>query len=94
MKEIRWNLLNKMKSNIKLTKQEKEIENALIAGKLIDIEKDELEIISQAISRRKKDAVLNIRINNEDLKSIKQKAKKLGIKYQTLISEVLHKIAL
>jgi len=83
-----------MKKKIKLTKQEKEIEDSLMSGKFIDIKKDELEEISQAIARRKKDAVLNIRINHEDLKSIKQKAKKLGIKYQTLISEVLHKIAL
>lgn len=83
-----------MKRNIKLTKQEKEIENALIAGELIDVDSHELEELTQAIARRKKDAVLNIRINSEDLKSIKQKAKKLGIKYQTLISEVLHKIAL
>jgi predicted DNA binding CopG/RHH family protein len=83
-----------MKRGIRLTKQEQEIENALIAGKLVDIEKEELKQISQAIARRRKDAVLNIRINSQDLKSIKQKAKKLGIKYQTLISEVLHKIAI
>jgi predicted DNA binding CopG/RHH family protein len=83
-----------MKRGIKLTKQEQEIEDALIAGKFVDIEKEGLEQISKAIARRKKDAVLNIRINSQDLKSIKQKAKKLGIKYQTLISEVLHKIAI
>jgi len=82
-----------MKRRVKLTKQEKKIENALITGKLVDIEKEEFEEISQAIARRRKDAVLNIRINSQDLKSIKQKAKKLGIKYQTFISEVLHKIA-
>jgi predicted DNA binding CopG/RHH family protein len=83
-----------MKRGIKLTKQEQEIEDALIAGRFVDIDKEELEQISQAIARRKKDAVLNIRINSQDLKSVKQKAKKLGIKYQTLISEVLHKIAI
>lgn len=83
-----------MKKVEKLTKQEKEIEDALVSGEFIDIEKDELEEISQAIARRKKDSVLNIRINHEDLKNIKQKAKKLGIKYQTLISEILHKIAM
>ena len=83
-----------MKRKIKLTKQEKEIENALLSGELVDIKKSELEQISQTIARRKKDAVLNIRINSQDLKNIKQKAKKLGIRYQTLISEVLHKIAL
>ena len=40
-----------------------------------------------------RDAVLNIRVNSWDLAQIKQKAQKLGIKYQTLISEILHKVA-
>jgi len=83
-----------MKRNIELTRQEKEVEDALMAGEFVNIEGNELEKISQAIARRKKDAVLNIRVNSQDIISIKQKAKKLGIKYQTFISEVLHKIAL
>ena len=83
-----------MKRNIELTRQEKEIEDALMAGEFISVDNKELEEISQAIARRKKDAVLNIRVNSHDIISIKQKAKKLGIKYQTFISEVLHKIAL
>jgi predicted DNA binding CopG/RHH family protein len=83
-----------MRKTIKLNKQEKEIDDALIAGEFVDVEKDQLGQISQAIARRKKDAVLNIRINSQDLKNIKQKARRLGIKYQTLISEILHKIAL
>lgn len=83
-----------MKRNIELTRQEKEIEDALMAGEFVNVEGNELEEISQAIARRKKDAVLNIRVNSQDIISIKQKAKKLGIKYQTFISEVLHKIAL
>jgi len=53
----------------------------------------EYEEIVAAIEQRKKDAVLNIRVNRYDLESIKQKAKKLGIKYQTFISEILHKVA-
>lgn len=83
-----------MERKIELTKQEREIEDALMAGEFVNVGKAELEEISQAIARRKKDAVLNIRVNSQDLMSIKQKAKKLGIKYQTLISEVLHKVAL
>ncbi|MDO9464546.1 MAG: hypothetical protein Q7J67_04530 [bacterium] len=83
-----------MKKNIELTRQEKEIEDALMAGEFVNVESKELEEISQAIARRKKDAVLNIRVNSQDIISIKQKAKKLGIKYQTFISEVLHKVAL
>jgi len=83
-----------MNRNIELTRKEKEIEDALMAGEFVNVEGNELEEISQAIARRKKDAVLNIRVNSQDIISIKQKAKKLGIKYQTFISEVLHKIAL
>ena len=79
---------------IKMTPEEKKIENALIRGEYIDVSKRELQEISKAISRRKKDAVLNVRINSQDLKSIKQRAKKLGIRYQTFISEILHRVAL
>jgi predicted DNA binding CopG/RHH family protein len=76
---------------IKLTKEEQWIEDRAeefvpVKGKLYD------QIVA-ALERRKKDAVLNIRVNSYDLQNIKQKAQKLGIKYQTLISEVLHKLA-
>ncbi len=82
-----------MRTN-KLSSKEKEIENALLEDKYIDVSKIELQEISQALVRRKKDAVLNIRINSQDLEYLKQKAKKLGIRYQTFISEILHKVAL
>ncbi|MDP2652606.1 MAG: CopG family antitoxin [Candidatus Omnitrophota bacterium] len=78
---------------IKLTKQEKAIEDALLGGEYASAGKKQLQEISLAIEARKKDAVLNIRINSGDLKSLKQKAQKLGVKYQTFISEVLHRIA-
>ncbi|MGD2278667.1 MAG: CopG family antitoxin [Candidatus Omnitrophota bacterium] len=77
----------------KLTKQEKAVEKALLEGKYIDVSKKEFDSIAKAVSLRRKDAVLNIRINSKDLQNIKRKAKKLGIKYQTFISEVLHKLA-
>jgi len=75
----------------KLTKEEQWIEDHLeefvpVKGKMYD------EIVA-ALERRKKDTVLNIRVNSYDLKTIKQKAQKMGVKYQTLISEVLHKLA-
>lgn len=82
-----------MKRQIKLTKEEKEIENALIKGEFIDVNNKELKEIAQSIKARQKNSVLNIRINSEDLKKIKQKASKLGVKYQSLISELLHKVA-
>lgn len=78
---------------IHLTRQEKAIESSLLVGEYVNVGKDEFEMIAQAIANRKKDAVLNIRVNSQDLKNIRQKAKRLGIRYQTFISELLHRIA-
>lgn len=78
---------------IKLTKQEKEIENALVKGEYIDIDKNEFKLIAEAIVSRKKNSVLNLRINSEDLKLLKKKAHRFGVRYQTFISELLHRIA-
>ena len=79
--------------NIKLTPEEKKIEDALVSGEYKKVSKKEFDEIAQAIERRKKDTVLNIRVNSYDLKSIKQKAKKYGVKYQTFISEFIHRLA-
>lgn len=78
---------------IKLTKEERAIEAALVRGEYQDVSKTEFDEIARAVALRRKDAVLNIRVNSQDLKSIKQKARKLGIKYQTFISELLHRVA-
>ena len=78
---------------IKLTKQEKAVEKALLDGEYTDVSKKEFASVAKSIALRKKDAVLNIRINSNDLRDIKRKAKKLGVKYQTFISEILHKVA-
>lgn len=76
---------------IKLTKAEQAIEDSL--HEYVSVSKEEFLEISKALARKRKDAVLNIRINKYDLAHIKQKAAKLGIKYQTFISEILHKVA-
>jgi predicted DNA binding CopG/RHH family protein len=78
---------------IKLTKQEKAIEEALVKNEYAEVSKKEFESIAKAVAARKKDTVLNIRVNSKDLQHIKHKAKKLGIKYQTFISEMLHRLA-
>lgn len=78
---------------IKLSREEREIENALERGEYVDVDRAEFEEIAQAIAARRKDAVLNIRVNSRDLRSIKQKAKRLGVRYQTFISEFLHRLA-
>ncbi len=76
---------------IRLTKAERWIEDR--AEEFIPTSRKEFAIIKQAIEHRKKDAVLNIRVNSFDLQHIKQRARKAGIKYQTFISEILHKVA-
>lgn len=78
---------------IKLTQQERAIENALMKGEYVSVSKEEFNEMALAIAARKKDAVLNVRVNSRDLKNIKLKAHRLGIKYQTFISEILHKVA-
>ena len=82
-----------MKS-IKLTDQEKNIEMDLLDGKYKSLSDSEFKNIADAINKRKKDAVLNIRVNKQDLENIKKKAKKLGVRYQTFLSEIIHKVAL
>ncbi len=76
---------------IKLTKAERAVEESI--DEYVPVTKAEYSAIVGAIEARRKDAVLNIRVNRQDLNGIKQKARRLGIKYQTFISEVLHKVA-
>jgi len=75
----------------KLTKEEQWIEDHL--EEFAPAGREKFEMIKQAIERKKRDAVLNIRVNSFDLAQLKQKAQKLGIKYQSFISEILHKVA-
>ena len=78
---------------IKLTREEQAIEDAALRGEYVPVSKEEFDEIVQAIRAHRKDTVLNIRINGQDLKNIKEKARRLGVKYQTFISEVLHRVA-
>ena len=78
----------------KLTIQERQIEKELLKGTYEPVSDTEFKSIADAINKRKKDTVLNIRINKQDLDNIKKKAKRLGVRYQTFISEVIHKVAM
>ena len=78
---------------IKLTKYERELEQALLKGELVPGSKAEFDEIARMLARRKKDAVLNIRINQGDLDALKARAKRHGVKYQTFIAELLHRVA-
>ena len=61
--------------------------------KSFDLSNDSFKKIAENLRSRKRDKVLNIRVNSEDLKKIKAKAAELGVKYQTLIAEILHHIS-
>lgn len=76
---------------IKLTKEEQAIEDSI--EEHVPVSDEEFGRIAQAISQYRKDAVLNIRINSNDLANIKRKAQQLGIRYQTFISQILHRVA-
>jgi len=78
---------------LKLTKEEKGIENALLSGEYKPLKGKELENIEKTLKARKKDIVMTIRVNSEDIKKIKSKAKELGVKYQSYISEIIHQVA-
>lgn len=75
----------------KLTKEEQWIEDHM--EEFVPASREVFNKIAQALEARRKDAVLNIRVNSLDLAQLKQKAQKLGIKYQSFISEILHKVA-
>lgn len=75
----------------KLTKEEQWYEDH--AEEFVSIRGPKYDAIVAALERKKKEMVLNMRISRDDLEAIKQKANKAGIKYQTLISEILHRVA-
>jgi len=75
----------------KLTKEEQWYEDHM--DEFVPVSREKFEAIKQAIERKKKDMVLNIRVNSWDIAQLKEKARKLGIKYQTFITEILHKVA-
>ncbi len=78
---------------LKLTKEEKKIEEALLRNEYTPVTGAELREITDAIHARKKDVMMTIRVNGNDIKLIKKKAKKKGLKYQTFITEILHRVA-
>ena len=77
----------------KLTAEEKQIEKDLLNGVYRPVTGKRLEQIKKMLAARKKDQVMTIRVNSEDIRRIKAKAAKLGVRYQTFISEILHEVA-
>ena len=78
---------------MKLTKEEREIEESFLRGEYVPVPDEEFKAIVKAIEAKRREVVLNIRVNGKDLKAIKKKANRLGVKYQSFISEILHRVA-
>ena len=78
-------------NKIKLSKYEQSIEDVIET--YVPVPRHEFEAMKKMLEARKKNAVLNMRISKIDLDSLKEKAKRLGVKYQTFIAEILHKVA-
>ena len=78
---------------IELTKEERSIERDLLAGKYQKVTGRLLDEVSKALANRKKDYIMTIRVSSADIRKIKQRARRLGVKYQSLISEILHQVA-
>ena len=55
---------------IKLSLKEKAIKKVLVKGEYRAASQAEFQNIASAIARRKKDAVLNIRVNRQDLECL------------------------
>ncbi|KFZ44038.1 hypothetical protein DS62_04735 [Smithella sp. SC_K08D17] len=66
---------------------------ALLRADFKPVKEKELENIENALKSRRKDTTMTIRVNSEDIEKIKSKAKKLGIKYQSYITEIIHQVA-
>ncbi len=78
----------------KLDKDERELLEAIEAGKLKSVRRKKGEISryrEYAKATFKKDRRINIRISTKDLEALQKRALEEGIPYQTLVSSVLHK---
>jgi predicted DNA binding CopG/RHH family protein len=84
--------MEKWPFKFKLTREERALEREI--HRYVPVPKAKYEEIAQALARRKKEAVLHIRMNRHDLDSLKKKAKRFGIGYQTFIAEILHHFAI
>ena len=77
-----------------LTKEEKEIEKAVLEGKYKSVPKSKWGRYQNAAAETlKKIARINIRMKAEDLEDIRHIAERKGMPYQTLIGSVLHQFA-
>lgn len=85
-------------NNLKLTREEKKIENALARGEFVstaDLKstKKMFEEAARSYRELSKSKRITIRVNQEDLIRIKAKAQRSKIPYQTLLNALIHRYA-
>ncbi|MFP4473784.1 MAG: hypothetical protein ACLFPX_07985 [Candidatus Omnitrophota bacterium] len=73
--------------------EEQQIIDAIERDEFVPVTGKELHDVAEALAARKKDATLTIRVNSKDIDRIKQMAKKKGIRYQTYLAEIIHRVA-
>ena len=79
---------------IKLTAEEREVEAEIERGEYVPVTGKELHELASALAARKKDQMLTIRVNSEDIRKIKKLAGEKGIHYQSYLAEVIHRVAM
>lgn len=83
--------------NLKLDPYEQEIEDSLDLNNIHELDDAEKEKYAgyarYTLALEKKEARVNIRLKRSDLDTIRQKANKNGLPYQTLINTILHQYA-
>lgn len=77
--------------NIELDKFEREIENN--AEEYVKATGKTKQRVQKIISKANEKNRVTLRLNNQTLELIKQKAREEGLPYQTFISSILHKYA-
>lgn len=85
--------------NLVLDKYEQEIENEIEAGNYVPVPNQKKEIAKlkkaaeNTLKLMKKDENINIRVSYHTKQALRDKAAKLGLKYQTLAGSILHQYA-
>lgn len=82
MKKIDW-------KKIKLTKEEQEIEDHI--EEYVPLSPQNRRRMEQALGKARKEKTISLRLTNQVLWEVKQRAAREGLPYQTLISSIIHK---
>lgn len=82
-----------MNKNLKLTKEEKEIESAIASGDFVSVSTPELlkKYAQYAKNTFAKQRTVNVRISERNLLRLKAAAARDGVSYQTYITSLIQK---